>query len=75
MSSFEKVRPGMIPLFFNQNIAANEPEKNIPSTAANAIRRCLKLAVLLSIQVKAHFAFFSIHEMVEIAWSRWFFIR
>lgn len=36
MSSLEKVSPGIRPLFFNQNIAANEPEKKIPSTAAKA---------------------------------------
>ncbi len=36
MNSLLKVRPGINPLFFNQNIAAKEPEKNIPSTHANA---------------------------------------
>ncbi|KAJ7502345.1 hypothetical protein B0H11DRAFT_1620356, partial [Mycena galericulata] len=39
MSSFENVRPGMRPRFFIQKIEANEPEKKIPSTAANATRR------------------------------------
>ena len=36
MSSFEKVKPGINDLFFNQNMAQNEPEKKIPSTAAKA---------------------------------------
>lgn len=36
MSSFEKVSPGMRPLFFSQKIAANDPEKKTPSTAAKA---------------------------------------
>ena len=39
MSSLENVRPGMRPRFFSQKIAANEPEKKMPSTAANAITR------------------------------------
>lgn len=29
MSSFEKVRPGMSPLFFSQKMAAKDPEKKI----------------------------------------------
>jgi len=37
MSSFEKESPGISPLFFNQKIEQNAPEKNIPSTTANAI--------------------------------------
>lgn len=39
MSSLEKVSPGMSPLFFNQKIAAKDPEKKIPSTAAKATTR------------------------------------
>ncbi|KAJ7825275.1 hypothetical protein B0H14DRAFT_2168526, partial [Mycena olivaceomarginata] len=39
MSSLENVRPGMIPRFFIQKMKVNEPEKKVPSTAANAIRR------------------------------------
>ena len=30
INSFEKVSPGINDLFFNQNIAQNDPEKNIP---------------------------------------------
>lgn len=36
MSSFENVSPGINDLFFNQKMAQNDPEKNIPSTAAKA---------------------------------------
>lgn len=36
ISSLEKVSPGIRPLFFSQNIAAKEPEKKMPSTAAKA---------------------------------------
>lgn len=36
MSSLEKVSPGIKPLFFSQNMAAKDPEKKIPSTAAKA---------------------------------------
>ena len=36
MSSFEKVSPGIFPRFFSQKMAAKEPEKKIPSTAAKA---------------------------------------
>lgn len=39
MSSLEKVSPGIKPLFFSQKIDAKEPEKKIPSTAANATTR------------------------------------
>ena len=31
--------PGMSPLFLSQKMAAKEPEKKIPSTAAKAITR------------------------------------
>ena len=36
MSSLECVRPGIFPLFFIQKMEAKDPEKKIPSTAANA---------------------------------------
>jgi len=36
MSSFEKVRPGISPLFLSQKIEQKLPEKKIPSTAAKA---------------------------------------
>lgn len=39
INSLEKHNPGMRPRFFNQKIEANDEEKNIPSTAANAIKR------------------------------------
>jgi hypothetical protein len=36
MSSLEKVSPGINDLFLSQKMAQNDPEKKIPSTAANA---------------------------------------
>ena len=42
INSLEKVNPGIKPLFFNQNIAAKLPEKNMPSTHANATSRTRK---------------------------------
>ena len=39
MSSLEKVSPGIRPLFFSQKMAAKDPEKKIPSTAAKATTR------------------------------------
>jgi hypothetical protein len=46
MSSFEKVSPGMRPRFLSQKMAQKEPEKWMPSTHANASRRCAKLLLL-----------------------------
>ena len=48
----------MSPRFFNQNIAAKEPEKNMPSTAAKATSRSAKLDLLSEIQRRAQSAFF-----------------
>ena len=53
MSSFEKVRPGIKDFFFNQKIAQNEPEKKIPSTAANPTNLSAKEFESL-IQFNAH---------------------
>ena len=44
MSSFENVSPGMSPRFLSQKMAQKDPEKKMPSTHANATRRCAKLA-------------------------------
>ena len=44
MSSFEKVSPGMRPRSLSQKIDANEPEKKMPSTTANATRRSANVA-------------------------------
>ena len=38
---------GMRPRFFSQKMEQKEPEKKMPSTAANAIRRSAKEAYLL----------------------------
>lgn len=70
MSSLLKQRPGMTPRFFSQKMAANEPEKKMPSTAANATRRSPYDAFVSQIQRKAHSAFFLIHGRVSIARNR-----
>ena len=46
MSSLENVSPGMRPRFFSQKMAANDPEKKMPSTHAYAITRSAKVALL-----------------------------
>mmetsp|Transcript_33028 Transcript_33028/g.98277 ORF Transcript_33028/g.98277 Transcript_33028/m.98277 type:complete len:213 (+) Transcript_33028:448-1086(+) len=55
MSSFEKVRPGISPRFLSQNSAQNEPEKKMPSTAANATSRSPNVACS-PIHLRAHCA-------------------
>lgn len=52
-------------LFFSQKMAAKEPEKKIPSTAAKAITRSPKLAVLELIHFSAHSAFSFTHGTEE----------
>src|SRR5690606_17393531 len=66
ISSLLNAIPGISPRFFNQNIAANDPEKKIPSTAANATSLSAKLS-LLSIHFNAHSAFFFTHSTLLIA--------
>jgi len=46
----------MSPRFFSQNIAQKEPEKKMPSTAAKAIIRSAKLALVGSHHLSAQFA-------------------
>ena len=55
----------MSPLFFNQNIEQNAPEKKIPSTPANAIN--LSANESDSIHFNAQSAFFLIAGKVSIA--------
>ena len=50
MSSLEKVSPGMRPRFFSQKMAANDPEKKMPSTHAKAMIRSAKAALLKEIE-------------------------
>ena len=54
----EKVKPGMSPRFLSQKMEANDPEKKIPSTAANAISRSPNTAFGSEIHRKAQSAFF-----------------
>ena len=56
ISSLLKHRPGIKPRFFSQKIAQKEPEKKMPSTAANAIMRSAKLAELVLHHLRAHCA-------------------
>jgi hypothetical protein len=66
------VSPGISPRFFNQNIAQKLPEKNIPSTAANAISLSAKLLVEL-IHFKAQSAFYFTEGMFYIADNKNYF--
>jgi hypothetical protein len=59
MSSFENVKPGIKPRFFNQNIDAKAPEKNIPSTAAKATNLSPNDVLLSEIHLHAQSAFFA----------------
>src|SRR6185312_13624791 len=68
INSLLKLKPGIKPRFFNQNIEQNEPEKKIPSTAAKAIKRSAN--VPLDIQRKAHSAFLVTQGRVSIACSK-----
>ena len=61
MSSLEKVRPGMSPRFFNQKMAANDPLKKMPSTAAKATSLDAKVEFLSEIQRRAQSAFLRMH--------------
>ena len=67
ISSLLNVSPGMTPRFLSQKMAANDPEKNMPSTAANATSRSAYGDLLSSIHFNAHSAFFFTHGMVSIA--------
>ena len=65
INSLEKANPGIKPLFFNQKIEQNDPEKKIPSTAANAIN--LSANESDSIHLRAQSAFFLTDGTVSIA--------
>jgi hypothetical protein len=61
----------MRPRFFNQNMDANEPEKNIPSTAAKATRRSANVAdpleSLVSLALDARDCLDSIEQMFALS--------
>ena len=75
MRSLEKVRPGIRPRFFNQNIAAKEPEKKIPLTTAKATSLVAKEARRSFIHFTAQSAFFLITGIVSTALNHFFFSR
>lgn len=67
ISSLLNVKPGILPLFFNQKIEANAPLKNIPSTQAKATRRSPKVLSLSEIHFNAQSDFFLIDGTVSMA--------
>ena len=71
ISSLLKVRPGITPRFFNQKMDANEPEKKIPSTAANATTRSPYVESSSSIHLMAQSAFLFTHGMVSMALNKY----
>ena len=71
ISSFEKHKPGMRPFPLIQKMEANEDEKNIPSTAANATSRRGKLALGFWIHFWVQELLALIHGIVSIALRRW----
>lgn len=66
INSLEYVSPGINPLFFNQNIEQKDPEKNTPSTAANATNLTANLSELL-MYFRAQLAFFFIEGKFSTA--------
>lgn len=75
MSSLEKVSPGIRPLFFSQKIAAKEPEKNIPSTAAKATTRSPAHKIVniktwpISLNNSMHFSKFKMPFIYDLHWN------
>ena len=69
ISSFEKQRPGITPFCFNQNIEQKAPEKNIPSTTANATSLSAKESEEF-IHFIAHLAFYPIDGIDSTALKR-----
>ncbi len=70
MSLLLKLRPGMSLCFFSQNMAQKEPEKKMPSPAANAMMHLAKLALVGSHHLSTQFAFRWMHGTVFMAWSK-----
>ncbi len=73
ISSLLKQSPGIRPRFFNQKMAQKEPEKNMPSPAANVIMRLAKLAEVKSHHLSTHCAFRWTRGTVSIARRRCIF--
>jgi hypothetical protein len=69
INSLLKVKPGISPRFLTQKIAQKDPEKKIPSIAANAIRRSAKHSDEL-IHLKAQLAFSATLGIFEIALNK-----
>lgn len=60
----------MSPRFFSQKMDANDPEKKMPSTAANATMRSPNVALRLPIQFSAQSAFLLMQGIVSTALNR-----
>jgi hypothetical protein len=58
------------PLLFSQKMAQKEPEKKMPSMAANVIMRLAKLALVGLHHLSAQFALRWMHGTVVMVWSR-----
>ncbi len=63
----------MSPCFISQNMAQKEPEKKMPSTAANAIICSTKLALVGLHHLRAQLALGWTYGIVLIAWNRYSF--
>lgn len=70
INSFEKQSPGITPFVLNQNIEAKDEEKNIPSTAANAISRVANVDVRSSIHLMVQSALDLIAGTFSIALNK-----
>lgn len=69
INSLENVSPGIKLRFFIQKIEQNEPEKKIPSIAANATSLSANESLAL-IHLRAHSAFLRMTGTLSMAWKR-----
>ena len=69
INSLLKHKPGISPLFLSQKIEQKDPEKKIPSTAANAITLVPKEEDSSLIHLMAQSAFFLTEGIVSIAFN------
>ncbi len=67
ISSLLKHKPGIKLRFFSLKMAQKEPDRKMPSMAANAIMHSAKLAEVVSHHLRAHCAFCWMHGTVSIA--------
>ena len=70
INSLEKVSPGIKPRFLSQKMAQNEPLKKIPSTAANATKRCANDCRLRAAASRLSVSSVPIHRSAHAALAR-----